>query len=100
MHMPDEFVRVLVMSVVWLGGVPWVCSLPARLWEPRAALRYPVACRWAVGGMLGYGVLSHWLPVSVCDGGGHPTVVRWDQMPLVSGLLLLAFGLSVLVAAR
>ena len=98
--MHDEFARVLVMSVVWLGSAPWVCSLPARLWEPRAALRYPVAFRWAVGGMLVYAVLSHWLPVMVCDGWGRPTVVVWGQMPLLSGLLLLAFGLSVLSAAR
>jgi hypothetical protein len=59
-----------------------------------------VALGWTLGGVLVYAVLSHWLPVMVCDGGGHPTVVRWGQMPLLSGLLLLAFGLSVLVAAR
>jgi hypothetical protein len=98
--MSEEFARGLVMSVVWLGGVPWVCSLPAWLWEPRTALRYPVAIGCTVGGMLVYAALSHWLPMSVCDGGGQPTVVRWGQMPLLSGLLLLAFGLSVLVAAR
>lgn len=98
--MPDECTRGIVMSVVWLGGTPWLCSLPARLWEPRAALRSPVAIRWTVGAMLGYALLSHWLPVMVCDDQGRLMAVPWAHMPLLSGLLLLAFGLSVLVAAR
>lgn len=98
--MHDEFTRTVTLIEYLLGNMLWVVSaLGYQRWR-RAAFSPWVAVGWAIGGTLALALLSHWWPVIVCDAWGWPRAMRWRQMPLLTGMVLLGFCLLAFVAAR